>query len=370
MPYQRPTLTDLEQQVAADVASNLPGADPLLRFANLKITGRAQAGLAHLHYGYIDYIAKQAVPFTSTGEYLAAWGALRNTYQKAPTNATGTVSFQATPGAVILSGSACARGDGFLYTTQGDTAAQANGVATASLLANEAGALGNCDAGTVITLGTAIPGVQAGGVAAAAFTGGADAEIEDDYSERVMSAYQATPQGGAAGDYVTWALGVPGVTRAWVTRNGFGAGTVVVYVMLDDAQAGHGGFPQGANGVAAGDSSRGVVAVGDQLTVASAIYPLQPVTALVYVCSPIANAIPFTITGLSAADSTTKAAISAAIIGVFRANGAPGQTIDLSDINSAIGAIPGTSGFVITSPVGNITNSTGQLPTLGLVTYP
>ncbi|EON10601.1 baseplate J family protein, partial [Pandoraea sp. SD6-2] len=68
MPYQRPTLTELQQQVASDIASNVQGADPLLRFANLKITGRVQAGLAHLHYGYIDYIAKQAVPWTATGE--------------------------------------------------------------------------------------------------------------------------------------------------------------------------------------------------------------------------------------------------------------------------------------------------------------
>ncbi|OXS92619.1 baseplate J/gp47 family protein [Pandoraea apista] len=370
MPYQRPTLTELQQQVASDIASNVPGSDPLLRFANLKITGRVQAGLAHLHYGYIDYIAKQAVPWTSTGEYLAGWGALRNTFQKSPTAASGVVPFSGVPGTVIPAGSSGARGDGVTYTSQADAAVQANGVATVSFVADQLGAAGNCDAGTVVTLGVAIPGVQSSGAAAAAFTGGADAEEEDDFSERVMSAYQATPQGGAAGDYSTWALDVPGVTRAWVVRNGFGAGTVVVYVMLDDAQAAHGGFPQGADGVATGEQSRGVVAMGDQLTVANAIFPLQPVTALVYVCSPIANAINFTITGLSGASDAIKSAISAAIAGVFRANGAPGGTIDMSDINSAIGSIPGTSGFVITSPVGNITNTTGQLPTLGTITYP
>lgn len=370
MPYQRPTLTDLEQQVASDIASSVPGSNPLLRFSNLKITGRVQAGLAHLHYGYIDYIAKQAVPFTATGEYLAAWGALRNTFQKSPTAASGVVPFTGAPGALIPAGSSGTRGDGVTYTSQADATVQSNGIATVSFTANQVGAAGNCDAGTVITLGVAISGVQSSGAASAAFTGGADAEDEDAFSERVMSAFQATPQGGAAGDYSTWALDVPGVTRAWVVRNGFGAGTVVVYVMFDDAQAAHGGFPQGTDGVATGDGSRGVVAAGDQLTVANAIYPLQPVTALVYVCSPIANAINFTISGLSNATDATKSAVSAAIVGVFRSNGAPGGTIDMSDINSAIGSIPGTSGFVITSPVGNITNTTGRLPTLGAVTYP
>ncbi len=370
MPYQRPTLTDLEQQVASDIASSVPGSNPLLRFTNLKITGRVQAGLAHLHYGYIDYIAKQAVPFTATGEYLAAWGALRNTYQKAATVASGVVPFAGTPGTVVLAGTSATRPDGVTYTSQADATVQSNGVAVVSFLADDAGASGNCDVGTVITLGVAISGVQSSGTTTTAFTGGADAEEGDDFSERVMNAYQATPQGGAAGDYSTWALDVPGVTRAWVTRNGFGAGTVVIYVMLDDAQASHGGFPQGSDGVATGDGGRGVVATGDQLTVANAVYPLQPVTALVYVCSPVANAINFTITGLASASTATKSAVSAAIVGVFRANGVPGGTIDMSDINSAIGAIPGTSGFVITSPAGNIVNSIGQLPTLGVITYP
>lgn len=370
MPYQRPTLTELQQQVASDIAASTPGSDPLLRFANLKITGRAQAGLAHLHYGYIDYIAKQAVPWTSTGEYLAGWGALRNTFQKSPTAASGVVPFLGEPGRSIPAGTSGTRGDGVTYTSQADATVQANGIAIVSFVADQVGAAGNCDAGTVITLGVAIPGVQSSGTASAAFTGGADAEEEAEFSERVMSAFQATPQGGAAGDYSTWALDVPGVTRAWVVRNGFGVGTVVVYVMFDDAQAAHGGFPQGSDGVAADDQARGVVASGDQLTVANAIFPLQPVTALAYVCSPIPNAINFTITGLSGASDATKAAISAAIVEVFRSNGVPGGTIDMSDINSAIGSIPGTGGFVITSPVGNITNSTGQIPTLGAITYP
>src|SRR5260364_179792 len=57
MPYTRPTLTELRQQVAQDL-----GVDALLRFSNLRIVGDAQAALAHLHYGYLDWIARQGVP--------------------------------------------------------------------------------------------------------------------------------------------------------------------------------------------------------------------------------------------------------------------------------------------------------------------
>jgi uncharacterized phage protein gp47/JayE len=31
------------------------------------------AGMSHLHYAYLDYIALQTNPFTSTGEWLAGW---------------------------------------------------------------------------------------------------------------------------------------------------------------------------------------------------------------------------------------------------------------------------------------------------------
>ncbi|HBD37519.1 MAG TPA: phage baseplate protein, partial [Cupriavidus sp.] len=48
MPFARPLLTDLQTQVASDIASSVPGSDPLLQIANLRITGKAQAGLAHL----------------------------------------------------------------------------------------------------------------------------------------------------------------------------------------------------------------------------------------------------------------------------------------------------------------------------------
>jgi uncharacterized phage protein gp47/JayE len=372
MPFARPLLSDLTTQVASDIASSVPGSDPLLRVGNLKITGKAQAGLAHLHYGYLDWISKQAVPWTSTDEYLAGWGALKSVYLKGATPATGSVTFQGSSG-TILAGTTIVRGDGVTYTTNADATVSGSSV-TVAVTATTPGANGNCDSGTALTLGTAVTGIQSGGTATGAFTGGADVETQAAFSSRVISAFQTSPQGGAQGDYKTWALAVPGVTRAWVAPNGFGAGTVVVYFMMDVSEAAHNGFPQGTNGVSANDQGpggvpRGTVATGDQLTVANAIIALQPVTALVYACAPINNAINFTISGTTSWNTTTRNAVSAAISGVFLTNGAPGGTINLSDIESAIGAVSGTQGFVITTPTGNITNTAGQLPTLGAVTF-
>ncbi|RKP50506.1 baseplate J/gp47 family protein [Trinickia fusca] len=383
MPYPRPTLTQLRGQVAADLQASAAGSDPLLRFSSLNVLGSALAGLAQLQYGYTDWVAKQSNPFTASDEFLEAWAALKNVFREPATQAgastPGQVTFSGTTGIALPSGTPLVRGDGVGYTTT-SAATVVGGTVTVSAVANAdpdglTGAFGNCAVGTAMTLGTAIAGINSTGSVSTAFTGGADVETDDSLRSRMLLAYQNVPQGGAQKDYVSWALQVNGVTRAWCNPMGFGAGTVVVYPMFDAAEAANGGFPQGVNGVATAES-RGTQATGDQLTVANWIYPLRPATALVYVCAPTQQAVPFTITGSSNFSAATKALIASAISGIFAMYGSPlgtttGQNgvVDLSYINSAIAAISGTDGFVITAPTANIVGTTGQLPVLGTITW-
>ena len=376
MPYARPSLSDLRNQVSQDIAAGLPGSDALLRFSSLNIIGTAQANLANLHYGYLDWISLQSVPFTSSGEFLEAWAALKNIYREPATQAgSGNIIFNGVAGMDIPQGTLITRGDGVGFTSTADATVSISGTAVVPAIAiadptGLTGAFGNCPVNTLMTLGQAINGVQSNGVVATAFTGGADAEQDSSLMSRMLVAYQTTPQGGATTDYVSWALAINGVTRAWCNGNGFGAGTVVVYVMLDSSESAFNGFPQGVNGVSGNESRPAVIATGDQLNVANYIYPLQPVTALVYVCAPIAAPQNFTISGISTASSVTQASISAAVSEVFLQYGTPmGGVIDLSYIESAIAAISGTAGFVITTPSGNITTTVGYLPILGTVTY-
>lgn len=386
MPYPRPTLSDLKAQVAQDIASGLPGADPLLRFSNLNIIAKIQANLANGHYGYLDWISLQTNPFTATDEFLEAWAALKNVFREPATQATGSVTFSGTNGTVISAGQSLVRGDGVTYTvTAGGTVTGGTVTVPAQADADPSGltgAFGNCDAGTVLTLGTTIAGINSSGAAATPFTGGADLETDTSLRSRMLAAYQSSPKIGTAIDYINWAREVPGVTRAWVIRNGAGSGTVVVYTMLDSVESAHGGFPQGTDGVATGEW-RDVAATGDQLLVANHIFALQPVTALVFSVAPIAHPHNFTISGLAGSSTGTRNAIAAAITEVFLREGAPGGaiksdgtqggTVLLEDINAAIAAVPLTSGFVITvidgGAPGNIVEPTGNLPTLGTVTY-
>lgn len=374
MPYPRPTLSELRARVASDITSGIPTADGLLRFSNLQILGKAVAGLDHLNYGYLDWIAKQAVPSTSSGEYLQAWAALKKVYPKTASFAGGSVTFPGTVGATIDSGTEISRSDSFTFTSQAPATVGVGGMVTVQVLADLAGEASNTPVGSLMTLGVSVDGISSSGAVTTAITGGADQESEDALFQRMLEAYQSTPMGGSITDYPIWAKEVPGVTRAWCAPNGFGAGTVVVYVMFDEANADHQGFPQGTNGISSSDNrvTSGNLAAGNQLTVANSIFPKQPVTAMVYACSPIAAPKDFMITGLTGASIATRAAVAAAISDVFMEQGAPltdGSFVALSDIDSAIAALASTKGFVITSPVTNIANVLGYLPTLGSITY-
>lgn len=372
MPFERNTLSELRTQVAADIASALPGTDPLLRYSNLWILGQVLAGMSHLHYGYLDWIAKQAVPYTATDEYLESWAALVGVTRKAASSASGSVTFSGTNGAVIPAGTQLVRSDGTQFTTVGSVNIS-SGTAIVTATANSdpsglTGVFGNTAIGSTLTLGSPIIGVQSSGTVTTAFTGGSDLETDDDMRSRMLSAFQNPSQGGSASDYVNWALQVPGVTRAWCVPNGMGSGTVQVYVMLDQSEAAYGGFPQGTNGVATLET-RGAAATGDQLAVANYIYPLRPVTALVYAVAPTANTVNFTISGLSSASSTVKANVNAAIDSVFLQYGTLAGVVALSYIESAIAAVAGTAGFVITSPSTNISSGSGQIPVRGTTTW-
>ena len=373
MPFSRPTLQTLQTQAAQDVAAGLPGSDPLLRFSNLGIMANVQAGLAYLMYGYLDWIAQQAVPITATGEFLEAWAAIKAKYRLAATNASGSVTFTGTNGVSIPSGTTLVRGDGQTYvTTASATIASGSATVPATGVPDPAGLVGavqNTPLGSLMNLGTSIAGVNSSGIVSAAFTGGSDLESDTALRARMLLAYQNPSHGGDLADYESWAFDVAGVTRVWVLPSGFGPGTVVVYPMLDVAEAGNAGFPVGTNGVATGET-RATAATGDQLAIANHILTLQPVTALVYVVAPVANVINITISGISSASSATQAAVTSALAQVIAAQAtALGSTITLLSLSGAIASVPGTSGATLVAPASSVISPVGSLPTIGTVTF-
>jgi len=371
MPYARPTLTALRNQAINDITtSGVPNLDGLFRNAVLRVLAWVMSGLAYSVYGYLDWIARQAVPFTAQDEFLYGWGALIGVYPKDSSASSGTAQFTVgQPGTPVPSGTALVRQDAVPFATTADATVDVDGNLIVSIVAEVNGAATDCDPGTPIGFATPIAGIPNNGlVLAPGLTGGADQETQDDFRTRMLAEYRAPPQGGASSDYEEWALEVPGVTRAWVEPNGAGAGTVVVRFMLDEVQAAHEGFPQGTDGTASEETRGSAIATGDQLNVAEHIYPLQPVTALVYCAAPTPAPIDVILANLDPDTADIQAAITASIDDMLLVTAIPGGTIYPSDIYNAILAAPGILHFTMSQPSAPVISPPGALATMGTLT--
>lgn len=379
MPFKRKTLTELRDENRNFLQAELKNVGALLRFANLKVVADMDAGMAHLHYGYLDYMALQSNPFTATGEYLAGWMALKRVYRK-PASAAKSKNVKAvgTANRIIPAGTILNRGDGYQYTVATEIKIQDSGEGHGGITAvlpdvtddvTGGGANGNADAGTVLTLDINIAGVEAQLTLIEEATGGADIEDEEAFRSRGLLSWQEPPQGGSDTDYKKWALEVSGVTRAWVKRRLNGAGTVGVYIMCDGNL--NDGFPVGTDGISQLEEWGAVKASGDQLSVADHIYPLQTDTAIIFVCSPIRKTINFEIAGIKDADSTVVSSIKEALTSLFFDESNPDGSgkIDLSDINKSISNVDGTKGYILNIPSSNITFKIGEIPVLGEVKF-
>jgi uncharacterized phage protein gp47/JayE len=366
MPFARPTLTGLRNQAIEDITtSGVPGLDGLLRNAVLRVLAWVMSGLAYSVYGYADWIARMGVPFTAQDEFLYAWAALVGIFPKDATGASGTAQFNGTPGQVIQQGTTLTRVDATPYETTADGTVGSNGIVEVPFTALVLGAATNCIAGTPISIATPITSINASGVTIGPTTGGADQETDDELRTRMLLRYRDPPQGGAAFDYIEWAIEVPGCTRAWVLGNGAGVGTVVVYPMFDDANAEDGGFPQGTDGVATDETRWPVIATGDQLTIANYIYTRQPVTALVYVVAPLPFPIDVALYTLDPNTQEMRDLITAALGDMFTGKAEVGGTVYPSDIYEAILATPGINHFTVSSPSAPIQAPVGSLPVMG-----
>lgn len=347
MSFTRPALADLIQRVRNDMLSRLT-ADDVLRRADAEVLTRVMAGVTHGLYGFVDWISRQILPDTSEAEILDRQANIWGVARKPAASATGTVTFVVQAGAAIPSGTLVQSLDGVRYQTTAD-ATIALPSATAPVEAVIPAAASNRDSGETLSLVSPVLGVQTS-VLAGALSGGADIETDDALRARLIARIQQPPQGGAAYDYEAWALSVEGVTRAWVYAGALGLGTVVVRFVRDD------------------DASI-IPDAGEVATVQAAIDALRPVTAQVTVVAPVAVPLDFTISGLDPATPTVRAAVEAELADLLLREAVPGGTLLLSHIRAAISAASGENDFTLTAPAANVTNTTGNMSTMGTVTW-
>lgn len=350
MAWFRPTLETLIKRNQADVESSIPGTDAKVRRSNLNVIAKIISACAHGLYGYIAYQSKQIFPDSADTKNLDRHASLWLTVpRKAASYAVGQVVLTGTNGILIDAGTVLMRSDGLEYATDADVTISA-GQAIADVTALTAGQTGNAIVGTTLSLASPIAGINsAATVHTTAMTGGSDQEENTDLSSRVVKRIQNPPHGGAKHDYELWALEVPGVTRAWVYPQELGRGTVTVRFVRDD------------------DASL-IPDAGEVDVVQAYIDALRPTTADVYVVAPIAAPVDYEIQ-LTPNTPASRAAVIAELDDLHKREAVPGGTILLSHIRESISISAGETNYVMTVPNADVTNATGYMATLGVITW-
>lgn len=378
MPFARDTLSTLIDKTLGDIAARMAGANPYLRRSVLNVLGRVVAAQHHDEMGYLDWQARMAVPVTARGEFIDSWAALRGVYRKAAAYASGTITVSGgTPGVVIPALTELQSSVGTVYAVGDGATIDINGNASLTAGASVRGSVGNLDSGALLRFSTNIYGVP-DTATVVTMTGGTDLESDDALLTRMLQVWAAPPQGGDLTDYQRWALEVPQVTRAWAGGvEVAGAGSVSVFFMCDDDDHTY-GAPIGSNGVSQYEARGVATATGDQLEVADYIYPLRPVTALVYATAPLG--MPLNITLAEVPLSTTiRADIATAVEGLLLREATPGGVrlpdltmgglVRRSHLEDAIAAVPDLDHFVLVSPTVDITVGIGEISIPGSISY-
>jgi uncharacterized phage protein gp47/JayE len=344
MPYETPTLPVLVSRAQADLAGDA------LRRSDAQVLARAHAGVAYGLYGYLNWMADQILPDSADEETLVRMAALRlNEPRKPAQSASGPASFMAAAGGVLDVDTVLQAADGRTYKVTAGVTTVA-GLNSTTLEAVDAGVLGNAEAGLVLTLVQPVAGVSSTfTVLAPGLAGGVAQESIESLRARVIRSYRVIAQGGSAEDYETWALEVPGVTRAWCRRNYLGPGTVGLFVMRDNDVA---PVPNPA-----------------QLAEVKAyIESLRPVTAELYVLPPVEVPVLYSIHAVPDT-SAVRAAIDLQLRDLHQREAGLGDTLLITHIREAVSGSTGETDHQLTAPVANVVPATNHLLTFGGITW-
>lgn len=350
MPFRRPTLAQLIERTDAEIESRL-AAGPLLRRSVLGVISRVMAGAVHLMFGFLDWTSRQLLPDTAEGSELDRWSSIKGITRKPAVEATGTVSFLGTNGSTAPDGTELRRSDGVVYRTTAD-ATIVDGVASAPIQALEPGLAGDAVEGTRLSIRTPVAGFQSGStVEFPGLLGGEDQETDEELRARLLAALSTPPHGGAEADYVTWALEVPGVTRAWAYKAYLGLGTVGVTFATDDDP--HSPIPNQAK--------------VDEVT-AYLEDGRRPVTADLFVFAPNAFPVDFVIQ-LTPDTPEVRTEVLASLNDLMRREAEPGAVMPISKIREAISTSPGEDDHDLLAPDTNVIPPKGGLAEVGNVMW-
>ncbi len=361
MALNRPALQEIIDRVSADIKSAITGATPLVTRSVLQVLARVFGAAVHLLYAYADNLVLQFFASTAVGTFLDLIGLEIGLPRTAAAKATGTGEATGVALTVIPAGTQWQSPDGLIYVTDVEETIEIGGTVNVEITAQTAGVDHNDIAGVVLTIVTAIGGVDSDlTIDSDAITGGTDLESDDDYRERILLRKRNPPQGGSVTDFEQWTLEVAGVTRAWIVSEYNGPGTVGVFFVRDNDVS---IFPDAAE---IAEVEAHIIEHDDAAGNTIGI----PVTAEpgLFVFAPTPKSVDFSI-NLFPNNTTVQAAITSELQDLIDDEGGPTETLFRSRISEVISRATGEERHVLTVPAADVAMASNELAQLGTVTF-
>jgi uncharacterized phage protein gp47/JayE len=219
-----PTINQVRDQIVADIEAKIGQTIPAPPKAFFRVLATAQAGVIVLLYRFGAWLYRQIFPQTADAEALGRIGEQYGLTRKASVAAVLTAQATGINDTTIPAGTLWTReGQVYQQTAAVDIAA---GVATITIAATTAGSVANIANGQTVAIASPLAGVDEAATITATTTEGEDQEELESYRLRIMQRQANRPQGGAAPDYIGWALEVAGIVKAFAYRTGVGEVTV------------------------------------------------------------------------------------------------------------------------------------------------
>jgi uncharacterized phage protein gp47/JayE len=347
--FTLPTFRQILTRVETDLGQFSDGTVP--RRSVEFVLARAIAGVSRGLYGFLTYIFKQAFADTADETNFWHWFDVFGLTRKVAVAWAGTYEFTGVDGTDVPDLTQVQRSDGALYETDG-LVTIASGTATAVLRAVVAGEDSNCDDAQALSLALPITDIDPEGEVQSTTTSGSDLETLDDAKARLLAYLKTPPSGGGPGDYVTWALEVPGFTRAWEFANLLGPNSVAVAAVRDEDGTGSAIVPD----------------AGERATLLAHLEEEAPITVTVSVITLTAVPLDITLTSLNPDNADVREAIVEALTDFLEREAEPGATLALSRINEAISSATGEIDHVMSVPAADVVYTTSQIGVMGTLT--
>ena len=310
----RPTLDEIYTRVKADMETRVTSGTKIPKKSLLGILAIVFSGAVYLLYGFLATILDQLFPDTATTFFLDRIANLYGLPRKAATFAEGTVQFTGTDGTLVSQGTKVQNSEGLIYLTISATTIT-SGIAVADIQAEEEGAASNTTE-TELELVAAQTGVDTLVTASVPPEGGQEKETDSALRARILQRLRNPPSSGTVADYVRWAGEVAGVGKVWAlaAEDFAGAGTVGVVIATEDLN---------------------VVSPTVKANTQTYIDTVRPVGAAASVVDPLPKPVEFDIK-ITPNITQTQTSVDTKLNEFFLASTAPGGTLLISHIRSAI----------------------------------